>query len=48
MIYKIFMVLANTRDEHIYAYYCFFIFPAEQQDSHYGTMQKDKWKSQDL
>lgn len=48
MIYKRFMVLSNTRNVHIYAYYCVFISPSEQQDSHYGIMQKNKWKSQQI
>lgn len=48
MIYKRFLVVFNTRKLHIYAYYCVFISPAEQQDSHYGIMQKDKWESQQI
>lgn len=48
MIYKRFMVLSNTRDAHIHAYYCVSISPEEQQDLHYGIMQKDKWKSQQI
>lgn len=40
MIYKRFMVLSNTRNADIYAYYCVFISPAEQQDSHYSIMQR--------
>lgn len=48
MIYKRFMVLSNMRNVHIYAYYCVFISPAEQQDSHFGIMQKYKWKSKQI
>lgn len=42
------MVLSNRRNVHIYAYFWVFISPAEQQDSHYSVMQKDKWKSQQI
>lgn len=42
MIYKRFIVLPNTRDAHTYVYCCVFIFPAEQQATHYSIMQWDK------
>lgn len=48
MVYKRFMVLPHSKDADIYAYYCVLLFPAEQQDVHYGVMQKDKWKSQQI
>lgn len=42
------MVLSNTRNVHTYENYWRVVSPAEQQDSHYGIMQKDKWKSQQI
>jgi len=48
MICKRFMVLPITRHAHIHTYHCIFIFPAEQQDLHYGIKQKGKWKSQQI
>lgn len=48
MIYKRFMVLSNTRNVDIYAYYCVFISPRRTAGFTLQYYAKDKWKSQQI